>query len=1658
MSLAFGNRYFLRKVGLAGLLLLVGLAVVLCFSGEAEAEIWYCLDATTTAPGASYPPDNLQPNAVLIYDDDYDELTITAKYSNVGGSINVGTLTSGIFYRYNLNNGQYVQFSNDLVISRIKNNSSGINITPPATTLRSFISYVDCFIVGNLTVTMTNSDPEEQNAIDVTGTLTITGGTTTARGTTNDSKAGNGIRATNLTLTGSAIVQAYGGASSIQGNGIFVTGELTTTISSQLTGTGGGSNTAGGAGNAGNGIWCGTLKNRGTITGNGGTNTSGSASGNGVYAASASPGNIAGNIIGNGGGTTTGGYSGNGVYIGSFGSTSDSGGNDRASNITGKSLAGGHAGATSGNGVAIGSAYLQNFGLAIDGTGAESCTGSNSGNGVYFGGDATLPSKASPITGYAKAVTSAGVNFSGLANGVYFSGSLNGGAETNIMGYGAAVTGNHDTSGNGILVTGAEGVSGNFNLTGTAATGSGVTVTGSTSGNGIAVTGGASGNVAFEGTAAAGAVTGNTSGNGVIIVGSGSGGIRSLIGTAATGTVTGSFSGNGVAVGGGPNDNGYTALKTGIGSIRGVANKGDVSGSDSGNGVFIGGDAYIYHGVLANSSLTTPLGGKVSGSRSGNGVYIRGDLTFARGERSGAYIAASIDAVSSRASLAVPDANVTYSSNGIVVTGNIIMSNGAVLTATGGAQITTGSDLPTDGDARYCGNGIVAEGEVVLDANITQDEDSLEDVNLGAPSTITGTGGDGHATNYSGNGIVASSLKSKDNWKQEPGSNPVDTLKPNSINAVGGTKGSDAPDSAGLAIYASVTVDVLLGSTTLTSEGDSMIVISSSNQTISVAEWNAWTEGGGITATAAERTGPEDVSLTIKGPDSDVTYSDSYKAQATIWLPTKRADQWNIGTGGVAFSSTNKTASPILMEGIDTTGTIRPLAIISIGDLRLRTTPLGAITISPVNYFLSDIEITYFYSSGKPSETKLIKDVNISPAFDKYDPKTDWYTLAVDEDVQRLLVVPKQFYGNYYDISYATRNNDTWERDQTTNKTGYDLGSSTDIIITPKDNGSPAKEAPDIKIEVTKDLITNGNINSVPNYPLANAIRAEWNAHFAENVIKGNYEVRWYMTDDEDIDETKDMTQLVTPHKKANEDRALEVTATGLSADKLYYFYAEIWKVGGTQAIIKQDRSIRTARSDGEANMNFFVPDPSYGDVTLEAQVNPKNNCSYKYTFTRKEEGGSAAATTLVTNATNNLYTDRSTLKKGTQYTYTATVNEFNSSTGAATGREPMVASRTTTYQGTLDDDDDDDPNSTGDLDLTITGLTTTMDDTEEQTPIIQAAKGSGSFEWSVVPSNIATITAAGGGRTAELKIAPDAETWKTSRKQTFVVTAIETAATASGKNEDGSPRRLTGALQFSVTINDTDDDPDPDPDPDPNNPSGLTITPPSNTTGLSTTADTTLTYTASGGKSPYTWTLSNESTGLSGKVSVDSGGKVTVKSGVAAGTHTFDLTVTDSTSPTKLTYRQNFSIVVGAVSPSPSARLTSDAITITGVPANNTMYVGDKMTLTPTLASGLTRSTSKWEYDTAYFTLSAAGEVATFTAKKAGTTQILYTVTDSTGATATKTINVTILPRVGLPQTGQDDRAATAMLWIGAALLLIAPFAERIKTRVRGWRTRAKL
>src|SRR6185312_7776527 len=152
----------------------------------------------------------------------------------------------------------------------------------------------------------------------------------------------------------------------------------------------------------------------------------------------------------------------------------------------------------------------------------------------------------------------------------------------------------------------------------------------------------------------------------------------------------------------------------------------------------------------------------------------------------------------------------------------------------------------------------------------------------------------------------------------------------------------------------------------------------------------------------------------------------------------------------------------------------------------------------------------------------------------------------------------------------------------------------------------------------------------------------------------------------------------------------------------------------------------------------------------------------------------------------------------------------------------------------------------------------------------------------------------------------------------------------------------------------------------------------------------------ATGGTSPYTFNASALPAGLT----INAAGQIT-GTPTTAGTTQITFTVTDSTNPTHLSNTANLSITI-----SPGLVFTTSSL------PNGTVNVAYPAT-TLTAVNGTAPYTFTATNLPAGLTISAGGQI-TGTPTAAGTTQVTFTVTDSTSPahnTATANLSITIVP-----------------------------------------------
>ncbi len=114
----------------------------------------------------------------------------------------------------------------------------------------------------------------------------------------------------------------------------------------------------------------------------------------------------------------------------------------------------------------------------------------------------------------------------------------------------------------------------------------------------------------------------------------------------------------------------------------------------------------------------------------------------------------------------------------------------------------------------------------------------------------------------------------------------------------------------------------------------------------------------------------------------------------------------------------------------------------------------------------------------------------------------------------------------------------------------------------------------------------------------------------------------------------------------------------------------------------------------------------------------------------------------------------------------------------------------------------------------------------------------------------------------------------------------------------------------------------------------------------------------------------------------------------------------------------------------------TWQAKSITGIPTTQTMYVNGRITLNPEPSGGT------WEWDKNFFSATFSSP-ATFTAKKAGTSVITYTV-NGVSSSVTVTIQDTVLPSTGQDFTWVYALVLAAAILAGGAWVLVRRAGQR--------------
>ncbi len=942
---------------------------------------------------------------------------------------------------------------------------------------------------------------------------------------------------------------------------------------------------------------------------------------------------------------------------------------------------------------------------------------------------------------------------------------------------------------------------------------------------------------------------------------------------------------------------------------------------------------------------------------------------------------------------------------------------------------------------------------------------TAETINLSvegrAECKITASGGSNYSGSNSGNGIYAGALISKDNWDYQ-----------NVISAIGGSVPSAlGTNGCGIVTLPTGTVDVYVGEgegvTNFEGKNGADAIRINGTTYLSNGDWTAWNSTASMTS-SADRIGPNRVNVVVQGfPIIDDTEYTGYRVFASI-----RNQVWDYDEPYSAITVTGSGASAARAARIrkvdddfipDTGFDTAPIITHGTsGVLKMRARGNKNISPSPKNFYIDEIRFRYGGSDERALLTQAFPGVFVPTDYGT-DNAPSMYTIDLTgTGIESIWIEPHQYFSPPNDWTWSDEPRSFVVRQLTTGLSYSILsdggglagqpisfplsgdGNLIQITVTDQAHGNTPRTADylllfktDVDLVPPEVLSLNADYNQSTKKALLTAtvdyaaphdsLYYEWYARHPrgawdlEPFSKGNTHTVEY----DDFDQSGEYNFRVVVKETASDPR-------GISGSPKETF-VEIAAVGIPV--------IQTLKGTRDTNSTASVSAQVSGVATYKAQW---------YRFETEAAAGGDSINTA----------------QGTQAGAELNNNTAMTDSGLTAGKAYFYRLRVTASDGTIKDSSSyvtvpanpatiPDPGGSGALTIdSQPTIPTSMSKTGGSgTHIMQVTSGgTGPYTWAIEPPNTAGVTLNGSAITINPAQA-------TGNNITFLLRATDTV----GKDEDG--KALTGFKVYTIAVNDGNGN---------GGGSGsLSITTGSSRDNLPTNSSSTLNFSASGGTSPYkNWTVTNATGSLNGKITMNATtGVATIASGVASGQYSFNVSVTDSTTPTALTATQTFNVGIGtaaaspspsgSISPSPSpsasAKLTADSITISGAPANNTMYVGDKITLTPTLASGLTRSTSKWEYDTTYFTLSASGETATFTAKKAGTTQILYSVTDTTGATATKIVNVTILPRVGLPQTGQDGRWPTAMLWAGAALLMLAPFAEKIRTRMRGMRFRAQ-
>ncbi len=1505
--------------------------------------------------------------------------------------------------------------------------------------------------------------------------------------------SGNGIRAANITA--SAAITGKGGdetEGANSGNGIWVSNKLTVK-STDGDGYGGIDSKAA---TSGNGVLIGVYNDtgspqtagsivlaNGSLNGYGHTESNGHNTGAAISAARRSNGiycrggftmsrefEAGGTLKGVGGNNTAGSESGNGVYI--FGGVGGSV-KDQTNQVTDDL-----------------------FGT-IDGTGAQGCGGSQSGNGVFISGSvyASAPAvgifpqikgKASKngAGDYDESATPAVIrttNNSASGNGVYIgSGAQFSGLVENqglIQGYGATGDITGSTSGNGVYI-GSGGFSGDRVLIDGATNGGNTaakagTTYDSNSGNGVYIQGA----IELNGVAQ---IKAHSSREKVASIP-----ISNTSQTTPGGSNNGLFCGSTITL---ATEVRYSGQDTYIEATGGGG--GDFTGN--GNGVYAAGDIAVNSSAAAGfkSYIEATGGNGNAGDNSYNGIYTTGNITTnSLNAQNQSYIKAAggngdkgTPAIEEDPNAdppvvgvpAVPAVNSgTGSNNGVFAGGNITLTvNGAAQLSRFIIEASGGADGANHAEGNSY-NGIRADSLICVDKlDVT-----------GAYNRVKATAGAGSASSTSGSGVGYNA-----SFCGVAVSDKIDVYLAGST--FEGPKMSGETDIAAAA-------------------GPNLMSTAEWKEWQGTGSHAGWASNPDVEQ-GARGESPMDVAFKVTSPltapsvaPSPVTAKPYYiyiSLDANPVLPivsTSYADKdidlaasRQVGQLAASFVTdatiTLRDKVPDDDLGLETDEAIAPSPIVRLGAnnnicIIMRTKGTDTKPPTPENYFLKDIRFFFNGDDDSESDANYIKDITVDPNFDdrklmlsdNAQLNAQTYTITLSREVKTIRIDPMQYFGN-----------DDWLRNTPANHEFkvYPSGmvSSSAAFQDPNWNMFHNIEGTRNKVFYIRAYQkgTDDADNKYKDYTLNFQYDSEQASSFdvsaqaesrhtikltaGSNTGRDALKFQWYETDSAG----NVIGEALTPATLGSAGGWQFVHGTGtssLAANSTHYYLVHITGNG----VDTWQPQMQNGTLNPVSAKTFMPPTVQGGDhdrtgvQTAKVSVtlsDVSGNFTYQWyrgttpdfalTDAAMLKGPNSSGT--ATDTTKALYFTDETLPEDSTadaFYYNCRIVEVASKDEGQLAEALLVPA----YRP----DDTDDPGNGGlnivggrsAIRLTIPEGKTATTATTETYRI--DSEGTGPFAWSVINPDENTGSNEASFKTESVQ----------ARSNTLSIGALSKGTyNFSVYVEDSStPKKKTDTMDVRITVVDEDDGPPDDSD--------ITVSP-TTVDNKSGTSNSNFTLTARGGESPYNgWTIVGNGA-LAGKLEIKSNGntsaEVTIKpgaGGIATGTYTATVTVIDdngtSSDPQTIYIGINGPAVTpspsSSISPSPStsSKLTADSITIAGTPANNTMYVGDRITLTPTLASGLTRATSKWEYDTTYFSLSASGETATFTAKKAGTTQILYTVTDSTGATATKTINVTILPRVGLPQTGQDDRWPTLLLWVGAALLILAPFAERIKKKL---------